>query len=168
MIHLCHCVSYSQFTPDALQYDSINRPEVNNQSSNLGESLGITVSIQNNGPSIIYNGTINIYIPARAEETGEYYYYYPASFVSSYTHSHSHAYTYTHTHTHTYSHSHTVKYIHTERDINRFTHTLHTQPSDLYIHVHSHQIRSVYREMIILSTLYTGLIQDFWQFSDTV
>ena len=67
-----------------MTYLGDHTPTVNDDASNLGELLRLTVTINNKGPSTIQNGVLNLYIPARLqEETGDYYFYYPATLVSN-------------------------------------------------------------------------------------
>ena len=56
-------------------------PTVNNIASNLGSELILSVSFQNKGPSPIISGILDILIPSYSDETGDNYYYYPASLV---------------------------------------------------------------------------------------
>ena len=49
--------------------------------SDLGNKVVMTASFRNQGPSSICNAGLTLYIPARSTETGDYYFYYPASWV---------------------------------------------------------------------------------------
>lgn len=75
-------INNSQFSQRLIQYDSSTSPDVSsNLASRLGRELDVQVTFRNEGPSEIFNASLSIYIPARSEVMGSFYYYYPASLV---------------------------------------------------------------------------------------
>ena len=75
-------LSNRQFARSAVTYQGNHTPTVNSNASNLGEQLRLSATIENQGPSTIYNAKFVIYIPINSSETGNYYYFYPAVMVT--------------------------------------------------------------------------------------
>ena len=87
-IVVCRCGLWSLkiffirlFGSDAVTYQGNHTPSVDEEASNLGESLLLSSTFRNEGPSNIQNGTLTIYVPIRSSTTGDNYFYYPAKLV---------------------------------------------------------------------------------------
>ncbi len=82
ILKLIFLKNFRLFGTDAITYQGNHTPSVDNEASNLGESLLITSTFRNNGPSNVQNATLTLYVPMNSSITGDYYFYYPATLVS--------------------------------------------------------------------------------------
>lgn len=69
----------SAFVPSTISYEVSEMPPSVSTVSDLGEKFTVGFTLNNDGPSPIYNATIALYLPLRSAETGSNYFLYPVN-----------------------------------------------------------------------------------------